>query len=686
MSKESLIKEILIKEFIKTKKRAPTVSEMHHSYNEFLLANPKYKTLGLAAGTKFHFNQQVNKESSAENFNESLSRCLDEQKSLIKTLKTLDEKSESTFRIYNNKFTESLNEIRGIERAINKNLLLHSKDDIYTHGIVESFQDYNMINFNESNIYMFNGKVTLGFSKVAGNEFDSKDLSYRVASRSGGSLIQRNLNNISSALKEDGNFFKVLVFCDRPNETIDFHVDLDFSQAKHIDTLKFTTQAVESNSKITYRCYYSLDETNYQECFESALTVANNENFVEVNKDNVKSIRLTFSKDGYDYKDGNHFVYIYALDFIGGTTKRFKINEESVLSLGPYKVLDENNEEVNFSMATIKGGTCCIVPDKTSIDFYLSKDKINWFKTDYIGSGKQVIQFEESEEPFDGTGYFTPYETNRVTTNFNALIEDYSNIKIDLAPHQKLLNFYILEEDFKNIVKKSLKIKRNVCLKENQITYEAKEGWWKSDNNYFCTQFEVTEPEGRYFDFGERSCFINGKLLSGKHFVPYGVHKFKTSEENWFDLNLINEQSIAHESQLREVDVLYPYNHKYVIEGFKYSTSYRGSKRYKGADKVFSFGLREVSNQKFLLDSSLENFTFIKSIFENVQGAEVSAVFIMLNVKTETGEAKNEKYDIKCKKRTNVEADNNELYVKAVLKSLDVTVTPKIDQIQVRVI
>jgi hypothetical protein len=686
MSKESLIKEILIKDFIKIRKRAPTTTEMNHFYNEFLLKNPKYQTLGLAAGTSFHFRGQANKESSADNFTTSLSRCLSEQKSLIKTLKNLDIKSESIFRVYNNKLSEALNEIRSLERTINKNLLLYSKDDIYTHGMIESFQDYDMINFDESNIYMFNGKATLGFTKVAGEGFDSRELSYRVSSRTGESLTQRNLNNISSALKEDGDFFKVLVFCNKPNETVDFHIDLDFNDAKHVDTLKFTTQAIESNSKIIYRAYYSLDETNYQECFESALTINNNENYVEVNKEGVKSVRLTFSKDGYDYKDGNRFVYIFALDFIGGTTKKFKINEESILSLGPYKILDEENNEVNFSMATIKGGTCCIVPDKTSIDFYLSKDKINWFKTDYAGGGKQVIQFEESNEPFDGTGYFKPYGESSINTNLYPLIEDYSKVAIDLPPNHKLLNFYIETADFNNIVKQSLKIKRNVCLKKNQITYDAKEGWWKSDNNYFCTQFQIIEPEGRYFDFGERSCFINGKLLSGKHFVPYGIHKFKTSEENWFDLNLSAEQNVAHESQLKEIDMLYPYNHKYVIEGFQYNTTYRGDRLYSGADKVFSFDLKEVSNQRFLLDGSLETFTFVKSVFENAQGVEVDAIFIMVNIKTETGEAKNEKYDIKCKKRNTPQGGSGNLYIKAILKSLDATVTPKIDQIQVRVI
>ena len=61
---------------------------------------------------------------------------------------------------------------------------------------------------------------------------------------------------------------------------------------------------------------------------------------------------------------------------------------------------------------------------------------------------------------------------------------------------------------------------------------------------------------------------------------------------------------------------------------------------------------------------------------------------VLFNAKEDSSEAKIEDYRFKCRKRNpiNETGSNNELYVKAVLKSSDTSVTPKIDQIQVRVI
>ena len=683
MNREKLAKEILIKDFIQEKYRTPTQQEIDFIYNEYLKRNPNSMMLGINAGTDFHFNQQVNKESSADNFNDTIERVLLEQEALNTSLEASEERTESIFRMYNNKFTEELSNLKKMTKTINRNLLLHSKDDIYTHGMVEGFQDYDKINFNESNIYMFNGKVTLGFAKVAGENFDSRNISYRVSSRSGSKVTQRNLNNITEALNEDGSFFKVLAFSEAQDETVDFYVDLAFDEPRFIDTLKFTIQAVESNSKISYQCFYSQNDLNYTEVFESTLVIENNENYVEINQEAIKSIRLVFSKDGYDYRDGDQYVYIFSLDFLGGTTKAFKINEESVLSLGPYELFDEDNAPVNFTMGTIKGGTCCIVPDKTSIDFYLSKDKTTWFKADYNATAKQVIQFEESEESFDDTGYFKRYENS----SSKMIIENFNSLKLNILSHQRLLNFYIEKKDFKNIVKKSFKIKRNFCKKQNQELYSAKEGWFKSDNSYYCTNINIKSPEGRYFDFGEQSCLINKKQVSGKHFLPYGLHSFKTSEENYHDLNLNDETIINSERQLQEKDILYPYNHKYIVEGYKYSPTFNGRKVYRGADEVYSFDVKEVSNQRFLNDKSLESFTFVEASFQKAEET-INAMFIMINIKETSGEAKLENYKLECKKRNTLpsEEPNNKLYIKAILKSLDTSVTPKIDQIQVRVI
>ena len=687
MNRKQLLMSHLIKDFIKSKKRSPSQRELDFMYNEYMIAHPKFKKVGLNGSKPPEFKQMVNSESSASNFNKTISHYLSEQNFIIDALDEVDNETEKKFRMYASKFNESLKHVKKMEREINKNLLLHAKDDIYTHGLVETFEDYENINFEQSNIYMFNGKVTLGYTKVAGENFNSANLSYSVSSRSGRSISQRNLNNISNAIHEDGSFFKVLVFSKVPDDSIDFYIDLTFNEARHIDTLKFTTQAIESNSKIFYNCYYSEDDVTLNEVFESNLAVDNNENYVEINKDFVKSIRLVLNKTGYDYLDGKEYVYIFDLDFLGGTTKKFKINEESVLNLGPYKILDEENEEVNFSMATIKGGTCCIVPDRTSIDFYLSKDNATWIKSDYNNTGREVIQFEDSEEPFDGSGVFKRYNEGLNNLPLQDVIEDYSEIALDLLSHQRLLNLYVLKEDFKNIVKESMSIKRNVCNKENRETYNAKEGWYRDNNRYYCCLINIKEAEGRYLDFGERTCFINEKQVSGKHFLTFGEHKFKTSEENWYDLNMNSEADIQNEAQLRDEDILYPYNHKYIIEGFNYSNVFNGKKVYLARNEVYSFSLEEVSNQRFLIDKSLNNFTFIESEFNNEDGDIVEAVFIMVNAKEDSSEAKIEDYKLKCTKRNSVDDNSsNELYIKAILKSSDPSVTPKIDQIQVRVI
>jgi|11BtaG_2_1085332.scaffolds.fasta_scaffold00001_128 hypothetical protein len=687
MSKKKLLLSHLIKDFVKTKSRAPSQRELDYMYNKHLIDHPDFEETGLNGSEEQRFNQSVNKESSAKNFNEVVSRFISEQKFISNELEKIDEKTENEFRLYANKFNESLKHIKTLERNINKNLLLHSKDDIYTHGFVENFQDYKNIDFNKSNIYMLNGKVTLGYTKIAGENFQSKNLSYSLASREGRSLGQRNINDISNAVNEDGSFFKVLGFSKVPNDSIDFIVSIDFDEPKEIDTIKFTVQAIESNSKIFYSCYYNDSSSQYKEVFESSLAIDNNENFVEINKKNVNSIKLVFNKNGYDYKDGEDYVYIFDLDFLGGTTKAFKINEESILNLGPYKILDEEGNEVNFSMATIKGGTCCIVPEKTSVDFYLSKDNLNWIKADYNDTSKKVIQFEEGEETFDGNGVFKKFTFGENNALSN-IIEDTS--KIDLKPlaHQKYLSLYVEKEKFNEIVKKSLIIKRNVCNKKNKTTYSAKEGWYLNENKYYCCIINIEEPEGRYLDFGERSCFINEKQVSGKHFLSYGSHKFKTSEENWFDLDEDQEGLFQTELQLREEDILYPYNHKYIVEGFEYSDFFAGEKVYLAKNDVYSYELKEVSNQRFLIDKDLSKFTFINSNFTNDAGVLEEAVFIAVNAKEESSEAKIEDYKFKCRKKNpiNETSSNNELYVKAVLKSSDSSVTPKIDQIQVRVI
>ena len=107
------------------------------------------------------------------------------------------------------------------------------------------------------------------------------------------------------------------------------------------------------------------------------------ENYIEINRANLREIKIIISKRAYDYIDNKDYAYVFGLDFIGYVENKYKVNQESVAYLGPYEIVDELNNPVNFTLAAVKKGTCCIIPDKTSIDLYVSKDDLEYKKVDF---------------------------------------------------------------------------------------------------------------------------------------------------------------------------------------------------------------------------------------------------------------------------------------------------------------
>ena len=673
---ENSIKEKLIKDFISLHERSPTQQEIKAFYNNYNVEKPNALMTGILSGSKQKF-QLTGDSSSAFIYNELLDNMKLDFKYLLSNVKEQKDIVETNFRSHFQKLDRLLKEIKKNERNLNKNLLLYSKDDIFTYGIVENFDDYSKVDFNKSNVDFFNGKATLGFSSFSAKEKGIVNISYDVRSRAKSLVGNREINKIKNCLHEDGSFFKVISYSSLESDVIDFIIDLDFNdeEDKFINTIKMTTGAIERNSKLSYKCLYTQDNNSYKEVFESGLRVEENEMFIEINKPNVKKVKIVMTKSYSDYKDGNTYAYVFALDYVGMIERTFKIDEDSVLYLGPYEIMDENDEAINFSMATLKGGTCCIVPNKSSVNFYLSKDNVNWNYCNFDGTGREVVQFDSFTSDLSDEGLFDIIDIN--ADNYY-VANDISSLNINLNDNEYLLNIYIKAENKDKFIKNSLKIKRNLLNKfSKQSLYNSGTGWYYDNQGFYNTIFEINQPEGRYFNFGNNSCFINGKQVNGKVFVPQGTHTFKTNSENYKTINIENELNVNNAKQLKLLDKLYPYNHKYIIEGFKYNGSFLGRKVYSGADEVYSFDLKEVSNQRFILSDDLDIFTIV----ENDSG-----IYFKINSQQNSSEIKLESFKINCKKRNNDVNESNLLYVKAILKSSDMKVTPKIDQIQVRVI
>lgn len=660
------IKNYLIKKYVKEKKQSPSENELKIIYEDFILKNKDAEKLGLLVGEKDTL-QQAGEESSSKNHEAIKSKLIEDLNYLIKSKENQEARLKSFFKYNSSNLNKSINKLEKLEREVNKNLLLHSAQDPFSYGVVEDFSSYDKINQEKSNAYLLNGRATLGFSFITGSSFEQKNISYDIIYRNKGKVETIEFNSFYNSLKKDGRFFKVVAVSKYKDETVDFVININFEKEKYIDTLSYTTQSIETNSKLQQVCYWSSDGVNFERVFESNIRVQNNDNFIEIKKERVKSIKIILSKQSSDNKYENGWGYIFGLDFIGYMSAEYKINEESNLYLGPYEILDEKGKAVNFTMATAKGGTCCIIPEKSSIDLYLSKDNENWIKSDFIKEGKSIIQFEESEGKASDQNVFKILDEES-ESNF---VAETLPEGLSLKSSERLLNYYIPEENKDKLFLNSIEIKRNILKNNKQEVYNASSGWF-FESGYYKTNFEVKKIEGIYLDFGESSCFLNERKVSGKVFIPYGKHTFKTSSENW---KIIEDESLNSLKELKQKDKLYPYNHKYLIEGFNYSNSFRGVKKYKGIDKIYSFKMKISSEGSFDRTKDL-NFYTIKEINNNI--------YFVVKCNENTGDEKIEDYEISFRKTS--ENTSNLLYIKAVLKSSDARITPKIDQIQIRVI
>ena len=146
------------------------------------------------------------------------------------------------------------------------------------------------------------------------------------------------------------------------------------------------------------------------------------------------------------------------------------------------------------------------------------------------------------------------------------------------------LNFKIKSEDIKGITKNNIVFKRN--LKQYKRLYNADNGWFldKSKETY-RTCIEVTNIEGKYVDLGNSSARVDGFIKSGLVRLAKGIHVIEVSPSTYEEV----EDDALDEEILQSKDILYPYNHKYLFQGYEYPSSFAGEKLYLGFERICKF-------------------------------------------------------------------------------------------------
>lgn len=131
---------------------------------------------------------------------------------------------------------------------------------------------------------------------------------------------------------------------------------------------------------------------------------------------------------------------------------------------------------------------------------------------------------------------------------------------------------------------------------------------WKFEDPYYCCVIEILNPNGITIDVGDTTIIIDdvtysnvidntiltGKSgLSGDSGRDSGIHSIKVHKSNWIEV-MPELNTLA---ALQQADTLYPYNHKLLIEGYEYGSSYPDTDEqvYTGVDLFAESVLTQVS-------------------------------------------------------------------------------------------
>jgi hypothetical protein len=118
---------------------------------------------------------------------------------------------------------------------------------------------------------------------------------------------------------------------------------------------------------------------------------------------------------------------------------------------------------------------------------------------------------------------------------------------------------------------------------------------WKFDGNYYYTYQLIEDHNGLEIDLGSTQMYINNVKVQGRVIIPKGLNFIVTHRDNWKSLDL---STLPLESD-QSVDPLYPFNHKYLIEGL--------------SDELYGVDLNQIIDGEKLIDIIDNNKVYPRS-------------------------------------------------------------------------
>lgn len=622
---EKVLKEKLVKEFIQKNSRAPYKRELDVLLQKEKREKDKLKEIGFLGyeKEKVGFRQ----ESSVERENSNREAIYYDLKTSNKAIIDFSENIEAQNKVSVSGLLSLLNELNKKEKAID-GLLLTEGDSIFVKEIVEDFGTENKLILSQSNLSLEENFCVLGKRNEV--QVSTEKLKVKVGHLSTGNVLSfyqsKPPKEIFKASSEQWNY---VVYSDKQNDTVGLIVEIELEEIVNITNVKINSFG---NSGLRVGLFTSLNGTDYE--IQNSISSLEKTNYMNLNRE-VKHLRLHFSKGHADTKSGNQWVYIFALENISLFKSTYR-NLESKGIFGPYTFTNEQGDIEDFSLLSFN--SCVEEPEMTYVTFGISVDGINWTP---VGKETKLVNFG-TVDPI-----FTQLETGNENGLVSGYVEDFSNSVV--------LNKALLVSFEKQIVLETLSGKRQI----GEWNYLSEEKVYSA--------FVVTDVE-RTIDVGSASFELNGRKVSGKVKIPKGTSNVRISEYYYSEI----VPGLNSEDKLKEEDLLYPYNLRYLFEGYRYSSTYVGEKIYSGFEEFYGSQMIYCLPEQY---ESTEDFKYFTILSDD------NYVYFVVKVDKSSSGWESEKAEVSFKIKT---ASNNQFFVKAILRSNVLGLSPVIKWFRVR--
>ena len=657
-------KERKIRMSLLENKYTPRKETIRFELNEDLNSEQIYKN-------KFIYGNSVREDFQVDNFfSAKETSSISKFNNFVDTLKndficnynrvvSLDDSLEDSFRNFLNKSQKFIDEYKRLELEINRELISNTDGSIFTFGITEYFDNEEKVIKDETNALIIDGKVTCKAKRYIVQSDNNYILNTSSRLRNKAAVVGSDINNPRHILKQDGSYYQHVVYTQGQYEIVDFILDINLNNNLGLDVKVLRLDLLNPGNKTVASVYTASEVDSWEASFEGLTYVNNGTNIFTINKSKVKYIKIVLTKNEADTFIEDNYVYNFTIDYVGLIDMQYETVEDSTLICGPYEIFDIENKPVNFSYATIKSGTCCVIPENTSIEFYLSKDKLNWEHLSFWDQTNSVASFGESVS--DLFSLIDDTSDSFIITN-KAKLSEYG---LSVSNNEGILNFYVPSENMNFYKTGSAIIKRCTSRSDNG-------GWFVNGNNAECNFF-INNFDGVYLDFKNQSVIIDNTGYTGKVFLSYGEHHIQISNYSNFTREQLN--SVSSEEDLDRV--LSDNFTRFLIEGFPYNSNFRGQRKYMGVSDNYGCILKNADPVYFV--NQKEN----NKIYTEITIPDVG-IFFKLNISETNTLWLGEHFSINALSSKTV--SDNKLYIKAILSTNDPNVSPKIDLVQVRVI